>query len=217
VLHSLLLGAELQGTSTTIDFLGDEDIRGGLTVMEVAESVGGRYCRSASLESVLRELAALVATRTSEGNYRDATHLLVLFGLQRALSLTPHDPYSMDAPDEPSIGQLLSMIMVGGPEVGVHVVVDVDHLRAAEARLGPDLIQELMIRVAGSSTDAKDLSLVSGTYEASSPLRFGQILIGDHLKGTNRRARAYRILNTPPNRILATTADESDKGSPNGE
>ena len=210
VLHSLLLASQLQGSATTtVDFIGDEEVEGGLTIMEVAEIAGSRYVRSSSLELVLRDLAALVATRTSEGNYRDATQLLVLFGLQRALSLAPYDPYSMDGSDEPSVAQLLSAIMVSGPEVGVHVVVDADRSRSVESRLGSELIQEFMIRVAGSAADAKDLGLVSGSYGDIAPLRFGQLLIGDHLKGTTKRARGYKILTTAP--------VGSEKESTNGE
>lgn len=210
VLHSLLLAAQLQGSATTtVDFIGDEEVEGGLAIMEVVETTGSRYVRSSSLEPVLRELAALVGARTAEGNYRDATHLLVLFGLQRALSLAPHDPYSLDGSDEPSIAQLLSTIMVSGPEVGVHVVVDADRSRSVESRLGSELIQEFMIRVAGSAADAKDLGLVSGSYGDIAPLRFGQLLIGDHLKGTTKRARGYKIL------TAATVS--SEKESANGK
>jgi DNA segregation ATPase FtsK/SpoIIIE, S-DNA-T family len=210
VLHSLLLVAQLQGSATTtVDFIGDEQVEGGLTIMEVADTARSRYVRSSSLEPVLRELAALVATRTSDGNYRDATQLLVLFGLQRALSLAPYDPYSLDGSDEPSIAQLMSAIIVSGPEVGVHVVVDADRSRSVESRLGSELTQEFMIRVGGSAADAKDLGLVSGSYGDIAPLRFGQLLIGDHLKGTTKRARGYKILTT------ATTG--SEKESTNGE
>jgi DNA segregation ATPase FtsK/SpoIIIE, S-DNA-T family len=195
VLHSVLLAARAQGSSsTTVDFIGDEQIDDGLTMLDVADAAGSRYLRSSSLATALRELAALVSTRTSAGNYRDRTHLLVLFGLQRALSLAPYDPYSLDASDEPSMAQLLSAIVVSGPEVGVHVVVDADRSRSVESRLGSDLIQEFMIRMAGSAADTKDLSLVSGSYGETSPLRFGQLLIGDHLKGTTKRARGYEIL-----------------------
>ena len=175
--------------------------------MEVAEATSSRYVRSSSLESVLRELASLVATRTSEGNYRDATHLLVLFGL-RGLSLAPYDPYGLDSSDEPSMAQLLSAIMVSGPEVGVHLVVDADRSRSVESRLGSELSQEFMIRIAGSAADAKDLSLVSGSYGDMAPLRFGQLLIGDHLKATTKRARGYKILTS------ATTGSDQESESP---
>ena len=83
----------------------------------------------------------------------------------------------MDNLEEPSAAQLLSAITVSGPEVGVHVVVDADRSRSVESRLGPDLVQEFMIRVAGSGADGKDLALVSGSYEEAAPLRFGQLLL----------------------------------------
>lgn len=195
VVHSVLLAAKAQGgLATTVDFIGDEEVDDGLTIFEVAEATGGRYLRSSSLATVLQEIAALVSTRTSDGNYRDTTQLLVLFGPQRALSLAPYDPYGIEPSDEPSMAQHLSAIMVSGPEVGVHVIVDADRSRSVESRLGSDLIQEFMIRVAGSATDSKDLVLVSGSYGETAPLRFGQLLIGDHLKGTAKRARGYKIL-----------------------
>ena len=89
---------------------------------------------------------------------------------------------------------------MSGPEVGVHVVVDADRSRSVESRLGSDLIQEFMIRVAGSAADSKDLALVSGSYGETAPLRFGQLLIGDHLKGTIKRARGYKILTSSNHR-----------------
>lgn len=196
VLHSVLLAAHAQGAAATVvDFIGDEEVDDGLTVLDVAEITGSRYLRSSSLATALQEFAAIVAARSADGNYRDTTQLLVLFGLQRARSLAPYDPYSMDS-DEPSIAQLLSTILLSGPEVGVHVVADADSSRSVESRLGTDPIQEFMIRVAGSAADAKDLALASGSYGETAPLRFGQILIGDHLKGTTRRARGYTILTT---------------------
>lgn len=195
VMHSVLLAAQAQGASTTtVDFIGDEEVEDGLTILAVAEAAGSRYLRSSSLATVLQEIAALVATRTTDGSYRDTTQLLVLFGLQRALSLAPYDPYGMGASDEPSMAQLLSAIMVSGPEVGVHVVVDADRSRSVESRLGPDLVHEFMIRVAGSAADAKDLALVTGSYGETAPLRFGQLLIGDHFKGTAKRVRGYKML-----------------------
>ena len=36
----------------------------------------------------------MVSARTTSGDYKAPTQLLVLLGLQRALSLTPYDPYS---------------------------------------------------------------------------------------------------------------------------
>jgi hypothetical protein len=208
VLHSVLLAAAVHGSvTTTVDFVGDEEVQDGLTIMEVVEVAGSRYVRSSTLESVLNELAAMVAARTSEGNYKEPTELLVLFGLQRARSLAPDDPYSLHETDETSIAPLLSAIMVSGPDVGVHVVVDADSSRSVEARLGPELIREFMIRVAGSATDAKDLGLVSGSYGDIAPLRFGQLLIGDHLKGTSKRARGYKLLTAATNGSEKETTD----------
>lgn len=195
VLHSVLLAGKAQGVSvTTIDFVGDEEVDDGLTVLDVAEVTGSRYVRSSALPTVLSDLAAEVATRTTEAKYKESTQILVLFGIQRALSLAPYDPYGGADSDEPSVAQLLATILVNGPEVGVHVVVDADRSRSVEGRLGNDLLQEFMIRVAGSAADSKDLSLVSGSYGETAPLRFGQLLIGDNLKGTSKRARGYRSL-----------------------
>ena len=47
VIHSVLLEARAHGASaTTIDFIGDEEIEEGLTILEVAEATGSRYFRS---------------------------------------------------------------------------------------------------------------------------------------------------------------------------
>ena len=195
VLHSMLLAAQAQeAATTTVDFIGDEEVPDAVTLMEVTDATGGRYVRASALKSVLEELAGLVAARVAEGKYRETTQILILFGLQRARSLAPYDPYDDEDTDEPSLAQLLAAIMMNGPEVGVHVVVDVDSSRAVEARLGTELLGELMIRAAGSAADPKDVSLVANSYGESTQLRFGQLLIGDQLKGTSKRARGYAIL-----------------------
>lgn len=208
VLHSLLVAAESQGsTVTVVDFVGDEEIEGGLTVMDVAKATGAQYVRSGQLDQVLRECASIVASRTTSADYKAPTQLMVLFGIQRALSLTPFDPYSLSESDEPSLAQLLAAVLTSGPEVGVHVVIDSDRARSVEMRLGSDMLGELTLRVAGSAADQKDLGLVSGSYGEVRPLRLGQLLIGDLLKGSARRARGYRILTAAPVRPEKETED----------
>jgi hypothetical protein len=80
----------------------------------------------------------------------------------------------------------------------VHVVADADRARSVEIRLGTDLLHDFTLRIAGSAADQKDLSLVSGSYGDVPPLRYGQLLIGDLLKGSVRRARGYKILTATP-------------------
>lgn len=199
VLHSVLAAAAAQSAGVTvIDFIGDEDIDGGLTIMDVAQATGARYARSARLPQVLADYAGVIHERTEAGNYKAPTQLLVLFGLQRALSLAPYDQFGMGDTEEPPPGQLLAAVIANGPEVGVHVVVDADRSRSVEARLGTDLLGEFALRVAGSAADQKDLSLVSGSYGDVPPLRHGQLLIGNLLKGSARRARGYTILTSTP-------------------
>lgn len=211
VLHSFLVAAQAQRTAVTVvDFIGDEQVTGGLTIMDVAEAAGARYVRSGSLNDVLGDLAAAVTSRTTAEDYKAPTQLLVLFGLQRALSLTPFDPYSSTESDQPSPSpsQYLATILAGGPEVGIHVVIDVDRTRSVELHLGTEALAELTLRVAGSGADQKDLGLVTGSYGDVPPLRLGQLLIGDLLKGTARRARGYAILTTPPGTHNTETDDD---------
>jgi len=199
VVHSFLAAAQAQQAAVTVvDFIGDEEIQNGLSVMEVAEATGARYVRSALLGQVLLDFAATVNARTTVGDYRAPTQLLVLFGLQRALSLTPYDPYGSAGPDDLAPPQLLAAIVATGPEVGVHAVIDADRGRSAEARLGAELVNEFTLRVAGSAADQRDLELVSQSYGDVSPPRSGQLIIGDSLRGKVRRARAYEILARPP-------------------
>jgi DNA segregation ATPase FtsK/SpoIIIE, S-DNA-T family len=200
VIHSFLAAAQAQHAAVTVvDFIGDEDIRGGgLSVMEAAEATGARYVRSARLDQVLLEFAAVMGARSDAGDYKAPTQLLVLFGLQRALSLTPYDPYSSGDSEETELCRLLVAIAAGGPEVGVHTVIDADRARSVEVRLGSEILAELTLRVAGSGADRADLGLVSGAYGEVPALRFGQLLIGDTLKGSTTRARAYQILMTIP-------------------
>jgi DNA segregation ATPase FtsK/SpoIIIE, S-DNA-T family len=199
VIHSVLAAAQAQDAAVTVvDFIGDEEVPNGLSVMEAAEATGARYVRSARLGQVLFEFAAAVKARTDTGDYKAPTQLLVLFGLQRALSLTPYDPYSSGDSEEMALSQLLAAIATGGPEVGVHIVIDADRARSVEVRLGSEILAELTLRVAGSSTDRADLGLVSGTYSEVPALRFGQLIIGDTVRGSATQARAYQILMTAP-------------------
>ncbi len=199
VLHSILLAAQAQGAAVTVvDLVGDEDVERGLSIMEVTEATNARYLRSALLEQVLQACAATVSVRTQAGDYRAPTQLLVLRGVQRALSLTPYDSYTLSDAAEPSLAQLLAAAVSHGPEVGVHVVAVADQARSVEMRLGSDLLGEFTIRVAGSAADQKDLSLVSDAYGDDTPLRPGQLLIGDQLKGTARRTRGYDVLSAAP-------------------
>lgn len=207
-LHSVLVAAHEQGAAATVvDFTGDEDTEHGLSLMEAAAATGSTYVRSSSLEPVLQEVSASVAARTVERSYREPTSLLLLCGVQRALSLAPLDPYSVDRSGEPSLVQLLSAIVVSGPEVGVHVVVAADGSRSVEARLGHELLGEFMVRLAGSAAEAKDLSFVSGSYGDLAPLRHGQVLVGDLLRGSMRRVRGYGPLTAAP-----TGGDEGSAG-----
>ena len=80
------------------------------------------------------------------------------------------------------------------PEVGVHAAVSADRLKTVERRLGGDVLQELAVRIAGSGADQQDLSAVSGQYGDVPPLRLGQLLIGDLMRGSAKRVRGYTLL-----------------------
>lgn len=190
-LHSLLLAAEVQNAVVSVvDFVGDEELDASTrTVLDVAELSGARYARSSQLESVVAELATVVSTRITAGDYRSPTRVLVLFGVQRALSLAPHDPYADD--EQQSYAKQLAAIIAAGPEVGVHVVVSTDRLRSLEMRLGPHALSEFAFRIAGSAADQRDLASVVGDYGDIVSLRHGQLLIGDLMKGNTRRARGF--------------------------
>lgn len=194
-LHSCVLAARSQGVDVTVlDFLGDEEIDNGLAVMEVADALGATYVRSRGADAPLVSLAGTVEERTAAGEYKAPTKLLVIFGLERALSLNPVDPFGDDEAEEPSPGANLTAILRGGPEVGVHVVISADRTKTVERRIGSDLLQEFTIRVAGSGADQQDLAAVSGQYGDVPPLRLGQLLIGDLMKGTTKRIRGYTVL-----------------------
>ena len=208
VLHSCLAAAGTQGALVTVvDFIGDEDLKRGLSIMEVAEATTARYVRSAQLGQVIADHAATVDDRVMAGDYRGPTCLLVLFGIQRGLSLTPYDRYEPGDADGPSLAQQLTSIAVLGPEVGVHVVIDADQVQSVERRLGSEIVDEFTLRVAGSTTDPRDLGLITGSYGTVTAPRYGQLLIGDILKGTARRVRGYELFATPPNTPGKETSD----------
>jgi FtsK/SpoIIIE family len=198
VIHSILLAAQLQKVEVTVvDFLGEEENGDALTVMDVAEAAGARYVRSRSLGSVLQEFAETVNTRNQAEDYKAPTRLLILFGVQRAISLAPFESYEMNH-ENPTPTMVLAGILAAGPEVGVHVVLDADRSRSVEMRLGSELLGELTQRITGSAAEQKDLALVTGEYGGAPSVRYGQLLIGDQLKGTTKRVRGYRVVSEPP-------------------
>lgn len=196
-LHSVLLAARSHGAAVTVvDFVVDEALSDRVSVMDLAEIVGARYVRSRGLPGVLEELGALVAERTESEDYRAPTNVLVLFGLQRALTLTPYDHWA--SYDEPPLSQYLAAVLANGPEVGVHTVIDADRARSIETRLGTDILNELTLRIAGSGADQKDLGAVAGSFGIVPTLRYGQLLLGDQMKGTSKRIRGYRPVSGQP-------------------
>ncbi len=209
VIHSVLVAAQARRVDVTVvDFVGDEDPPHGLSVMELAKAVGSRYVRSSQLEAVLRDYAAVVAARTAADEYDASANLLVLFGLQRARSLTPYQPSYGDDDMTPSAAQLLASVLTNGPEVGVHVVVDVDRAQSAEQRLGRDLLSELNLRIAGSLADRSDLAFATGAYGDLPPLRAGQLMLGDLVRGTSKRVRGYDVITTAPPTIAPLITED---------
>jgi hypothetical protein len=193
-LHSVILAASDSDVPVTvIDFIGDEFLDRGLTVMDVASAFGASYTRSRGAEAALRGLADETAQRVRAEDYRSTPRVLVLYGLQRALSLTPVDPYEADA-ESPSLSALLAAILCGGPDFGIHTVISTDRLKSVELRLGSDVLPELGLRVVGSSADQVDLATATGQYGDMPAPRNGQLLIADQVRGTTRRVRGYAVL-----------------------
>ena len=198
VTQSVLLALKsYPGAATIVDFLGEAEPEGALTMQEVADLAEVRYSRSTGLRPALIQFAALVGHRTNSQKYNAEPQVLILFGVQRALALTPYDPYDggqeADEADAP-LSTLLAAIMTNGPEVGVHVVIAADHNRSVESRLGPELLSEMGLRVAGSGADQRDLAVTSGEYGDIPTPSWGQLLVADTLKGTVARARGFDIL-----------------------
>ena len=194
-LHSVIVAARDQGVSVTVvDFIGEEDIERGMTVMELAQALGASYTRSRGAEAALRELATEAARRIEAEDYRAPARVLTLFGLQRALSFVPADPYAYENDGEPSITNLLTAIVKDGPDFGIHTVVSADRLKTVESRLGTDVLPEFTLRVLGSDADRGDLAAATGQYGDVPAPRTGQLLIGDQTRGTAKRVRGYAVL-----------------------
>lgn len=210
-LHSVIAAARDQGVPVTIvDFIGDEDIERGLTVMEVAQALGASYTRSRGVDAALREFATEAARRVKVEDYRAPAQVLILFGLQRALSFIPADPYAYENVGEPSIATLLTAILKDGPDFGIHTVISADRLKTVDLRLGPDVLPELTLRVLGSGADQADLATATGQYGDVPAPRIGQLLIGDHTRGTAKRVRGYAVLTENP--ALPRPSNGVDRG-----
>jgi DNA segregation ATPase FtsK/SpoIIIE, S-DNA-T family len=195
VIHSCLLAAAASGCAAgVVDFIGDEEAGGSLTVMEVARLTGAAYTRSRGVSELLVGLAAAVEERIAAGNYAAPGQLLVLVGAQRALSFQPVDPYAYDESAVASDAALLGKILREGPEVGVHVILSCDSVRSIERRLGGDVAGEFGLRAAGSAASPADLTFTAGGYGDVPEVRRSQLLIGDQLKGTVNCVRGYPLL-----------------------
>lgn len=195
VVDSLLLSCQLHAAeATVIDFLGDDETPGSVPLIDVSDRTGAQYRRASRLRATIADLLAETATRTEAGMYRERTHIVCLYGLQRALDLRPYDPYSDEDDGEPSLSRMLSQLVASGPEVGIHVVMHADRSRSIELRVGSEILQEFTTRVCGSGGDQRDLSLISGGYSDPGPVRYGQLAIGDLTRGTAKRIRGYKPL-----------------------
>ena len=193
VIHSVLSAAAAQSATVSIvDFMGQIEDDTRLTIQEAGQLASARYCRGSRFAEVLGELAAEVAARTSAEDYSAPTHLLILVGIQRALSLKP-DPYGYAVSDELSAMTLFSDVLRMGPEVGIHVILDADSAQTIEARIGRELADEFALRVTGSTANLADVSLVTGSYGRPEIPSNGQLLIGDVFKGRVVRVRGYDI------------------------
>ncbi|MGH3276548.1 MAG: FtsK/SpoIIIE domain-containing protein [Streptosporangiaceae bacterium] len=194
-LHSFMVAARQQAVQVTvIDFIGDEDDEHGLTVIEAAQALGAAYVRSRRSDSVLRGLAAEIGQRLQALDYKAPRQVVILFGLQRALSFSPHDPYAVEQPDGPSVEACLATVLKDGPDVGIHTVISADRVKTIELRLGSDLLPEFTFRVLGSAADQQDVATSSGQYGDVMPLQPGQLLITDQARGTAKRIRGYSLL-----------------------
>jgi hypothetical protein len=190
-----------------LDFVGDDENDGNLSVLDLSQALGARYVRSAGAGDVLAAVLSTVVTRTKAGDYGSASELLVLVGLERALSLKPVDPYADE--DEVSPSSALLGILQAGPEVGVHVLVAADRVGTVERRLGSESLHELTIRIAGSTAGQHDLAQASGEYGEVTMLRHGQLLVGDHVRGTTKRLRGYETLTrTDLTRLVEAIGDQ---------
>lgn len=139
-------------------------------------------------------LAGTVEERTAAANYTASGQLLVLFGVQRALSFQLTDPFTYDESSVASDTGLLTRILSEGPEVGVHVILSCDSSRSLERRLGGNVAGEFGFRVAGRAASPADLQFTVGGYGDIPEVRRSQLLIGDQLKGTVSRVRGYPLL-----------------------
>lgn len=195
-LHSVIAAARTAGAQVAVvDFIGDEDIEHGLTVLEVARALGASCTRSRGADAALRDLAREAARRVQSEDYHAPPAVLVLFGLQRALSFTPPDPYPADDPDQPpSAAALVGAILRDGPDFGIHTVVSADRLSTVGLRLGSDTLTELTLRVLGSGADHADFAAATGQYGDVPAPRPGQLLLADQTRGTARRVRGYAAL-----------------------
>jgi hypothetical protein len=188
--HSCIAAGRQSGAQVhVVDFIGDELAGTAATVADVTKAYGAGYYRGRDLFGIIGEVSDTVEKRLDNSEYSAQTHILVLFGLQRALSLRPADPYEdgLDA----QCAMRLARVLRDGPEVGVHVVMECDSAGTLQRRIGTDLDGELALRVGGAWASPADLQFVTGAYGAQPEIRRHQLLLGDQQRGSETRMRAY--------------------------
>lgn len=188
--HSCLVGAATSGLTTdVVDFIGDDEDDHALSVLDLCERLGVRYRRASGLRAALSELLSHIEQRRRAEDYRRTGALLLLHGLQRAIDVTPPDPFA-DPDGQPALGQMLADVLRDGPEVGCHVAVAVEGMAQFERRLGRDLLGEFDWRLISAGVAKSDVA--SATESFNEPeIRPGQLLVVDAGSGRMRRVRAY--------------------------
>ncbi len=198
----LLAAAEQAVPLTVIDFIGEDDEDVAYSLLDVVDTLGGTYVRSAGASLQITAALERVTDRTVRGEYRAPSEMLVIVGLDRGRMLQPIDPYAID--DSSSDSAALLAVLRGGPEVGQHTVLQATRARALEERLGLDALNEFAIRIGSSATEQRDRSIITGQYGDVSPLRPGQLLLSDLARGTALRVRGFAPLRNIEDLITMT-------------
>ncbi len=206
MLHSCLLAASAQAVPmTVIDLAGDDDEDEATSpLVDLVAALGGSYVRSAGASAQVEALAKRVDARTSDGDYKAPTELLVIVGLERARNFKPIDPYAID--ETPSDTAALLAVLQAGPEVGVHTVIWADRAKTIEGKLGAGVIAQFGLRFGSSVTDQGDLAVVTGQYGDTPLLRSGQLLVSDLARGSTKRVRGFAALRD--GEVTARTKEE---------
>lgn len=193
VVHSVLAAASTQAdTVDVVDFLNDEGSPprdgdpGRASIEELCAAFGASFHRRRTLSTVVERLLSTVQERVALEDYRAASAVLLLYGIHRAVDLSP-DEYGDVGP---TVAEQLQTLLRDGPEVGVHTVLVADSASGLQRRIGSEALNHVGKRIVGLMPSEAERQTLLDAYQRVD-LRPNQLLIYERDRDRRTKLAPY--------------------------